>query len=75
MEDSITPEQAALKLLEAEANKRMEAYNNGLVALTEQTGFAVAPALELPGGELVLLSSWLAATGIKANPRLKIVPK
>lgn len=67
------------EVLQAIAQERYRAkekkFDEGITKLSEETGFTLAPMLILPGGEQILLSSWLKAHNIQAVPHIKIIPK
>lgn len=74
-----TPAEARA-ILEAEAQaeskrvqKEMQRFNDGLVSLVKETGYAVAPALIYPNGEIVLLASYLKAHNFNLQPTIQIV--
>ena len=67
--EDITPDAARQALAQDQAARRRQ-YLTGLAQLTRQTGFDVAPYVQLPGGELVALASFLEALGVRADPKL-----
>ena len=63
----------ARAVLEAEAQAKMQLFNDSLVGLVKETGYAVTPAVIYPNGEIVLLSSFLKAHNIQLQPTIQIV--
>lgn len=63
----------ARAILETEAQAKAQQFNDGLVSLARETGYAVAPAVIFPSGEIVLLASYLKAHNIQLQPTIQIV--
>ena len=63
----------ARAILETEAQAKMQQFNDSLISLVKETGYAVAPAIIYPNGEIVLLSSFLKAHNIQLQPTIQIV--
>ena len=63
----------ARAILESEAQTKMQQFNDSLISLVKETGYAVAPAVIYPNGEIVLLSSFLNAHNIKLQPTIQII--
>ena len=69
---TLTPAEARV-ILETEAQAKMQQFNDGLVSLAKETGYAISPAVIYPNGEIVLLTSYLKAHGIQLQPTIQIV--
>lgn len=67
---NLTEAQAIIK--ESEQTK-VQQFNDGLVALAKETGYAIAPAVIYPNGEIVSLASYLKAHNIQLQPTIQIV--
>ncbi len=65
----------ARQLIQEEQGQKMLRFQQGMAELVTETGFLVVPGIKLPGGEEVLLHSFLQAMGITAEAALIIVSK
>lgn len=74
MDNGKTPELTKAQTVIKEAEQaQVQRFNDGLVSLVKETGYAVAPALIYPNGEIVLLASYLKAHNIQLTPTIQIV--
>ena len=67
-----TPDDAR-QLLSQEDSERQQQFNDGLVQLSRETGFQVAPCVIFPDNTIVSLASFLEGLSIKVRPHIQIV--
>lgn len=74
MDNGKTPELTKAQTVIREAEQaQVQRFNDGLVSLVKETGYAVAPAVIYPNGEIVLLASYLKAHNIQLQSTIQIV--
>lgn len=74
MDNGKTPELTKAQTVIKEAEQaQVQRFNDGLVSLVKETGYAVAPAVIYPNGEIVLLASYLKAHNIQLQSTIQIV--